>query len=810
MSTEEKPTTEISTEAIPHKEEQEEEGAKAPEVQGAAPAEKIPAIDPQKEETAIPTAAAAEEKAPEKTPEKAPEPVLGLDFGCKYIVASIGFDSDRLPYIVPNELNNLITPSVVGFSEWGRVIGEAAATEWARQPSNFCGDVKTRLLNDVSDPLLLRGHELLPQQVGAMLLVRMRRYARDHYARQFSTPTSPELNKCVIALPAWALNGKCPATVLDAAKIAGLDVAAFVADTTAAAVCHYALHPPTPASTDDSEGEQKEKKNVRNVLFVDCGEGNFSAAVVGIEPGTLTVKGVASTKDFGGAYVDRVVMDDLLGQFCTAHKVDRSCIPAKPLLRLKNAVEKAKTILSTIPSTQVIVEAFYAGIDLSYTLTSEAIAAATCGGTSSDTGAAVIRKVLSEAIDAATITTSSSSDNNNNESFKGIDAVEIIGGGVRAPFVQNIIAAALTEKCNWPADRPLSRSLDGSSAVATGCGLVAQMVTGHFPLKLKVEGDTRIISVDKDSKLCSGSALSDEDIKRYAEAEAAFLAEDEYKVKCSEKRHELERYISDTKASCSDPKLAEYVSEEEKASIRALLTVEDDWVVDNPMAEIATTQDRIDKIKAAVAAAAPRLDTRMKELAEARLKEIEEAKKAPPPKTDGSTAAKRQPRTPKERIEMALKRKEQGNQQFKEGAYAEANLRYTQGVTLLDELDMRQIEGNEEMKKQANELKVTLHVNIALTLQKTGAANNRIMENCNKALAIDPNHVKALFRRAQAYVAMKDITAAEKDINKILKIDKDNAPAKKELAHIRKLQKAELERQKKLSKAMFSMLGSDD
>lgn len=792
------------------------EESSAPE---EAPAEKIPAI--QKPESETPSKEEEEKKPsePSKKEEeeeaKAPEPVLGIDFGGKYIVASIGFDSERLPYIVPNELNNLITPTVVGFSEWGRVIGEAAATEWARQPRNFCGDVKSRLLSGDSAPLALRGHDLAPQQVAAMLLMRLRRYARDHYARQIADDQEKKegkevpLDTCAIALPAWALAGQeVPGAVLDAARVAGLDVAAFVADTTAAAVCHYSLHPPehTDESGSEKVNDEQKKSSKKTVLFVDCGEGNFSAAAVGIEPGTLTVLASASTHEFGGSYIDRAIVDDLLGRFCAAHKVDRTQIPAKPLLRLKNAVEKAKTILSTIPSTQVIVEAFYEGMDLSYTLTSEAVAAACVSGA----GAEAVRRTLSDVIDASKICAEGTSTEEEGGRKCPLDAVEIIGGCVRAPCVQATIAKILAEKCHWPSDKPLSRSLDGSSSVATGCGLIAQMVTGRFPLKLVVEGDTRIIKVTEEAAEAAKGRLAPELIEKYVEAEKAFLAEDEYRIKCSEKRHELERYISDTKASCNDSGMAEFINNDEKTAVLALLNTEDEWVIDNPMADLAVTQERITKVKTAVAEAAPRMDARLKELEEARLKAIEEAKKAPPPKTDGSTAAKRQPRTPKERIEMALKRKEQGNQQFKDGAYPEANLRYTQGVTLLDELDMRILEGNDEMKKQANELKVTLYVNIALTLQKTGAASNRIIENCNKALAIDPNHVKALFRRAQALIAMKDIKAAEKDINKILGIDKDNAPAKKELAHIKRLQKAELERQKKLSKAMFSAFGSDN
>ena len=56
-----------------------------------------------------------------------------------------------MPYIVPNDFWGKAQdpPSVVGFDENGRVIGEAAATECTRCPNDFALDTKTPLLTSV-------------------------------------------------------------------------------------------------------------------------------------------------------------------------------------------------------------------------------------------------------------------------------------------------------------------------------------------------------------------------------------------------------------------------------------------------------------------------------------------------------------------------------------------------------------------------------------------------------------------------------------------------------------------------------------
>ena len=112
-----------------------------------------------------------------------------------------------------------------------------------------------------------------------------------------------------------------------------------------------------------------------------------------------------------------------------------------------------------------------------------------------------------------------------------------------------------------------------------------------------------------------------------------------------------------------------------------------------------------------------------------------------------------------------------------------------------------------EEEEEAKALKVTLYVNNAIALYKAGASHNKVIENCNSALALDPKNVKALFRRALCYNAEKEWKKAEKDLMAALEIDPENSQAKRELAIAQKGIAHDKAREKKLAQNMLAALG---
>ncbi|XP_062109273.1 70 kDa peptidyl-prolyl isomerase-like [Humulus lupulus] len=128
-----------------------------------------------------------------------------------------------------------------------------------------------------------------------------------------------------------------------------------------------------------------------------------------------------------------------------------------------------------------------------------------------------------------------------------------------------------------------------------------------------------------------------------------------------------------------------------------------------------------------------------------------------------------------EKIEAAGKKKEEGNAVFKAGKYERASKRYEKAVSFI-EYDSS---FSDEEKQQAKVLKITCNLNNAACKLKL-KDYKQAEKLCTKVLELDSKNVKALYRRAQAYIQLVDLDLAEIDIKKALEIDPDNRDVKME------------------------------
>ncbi|XP_043708443.1 peptidyl-prolyl cis-trans isomerase FKBP62-like isoform X3 [Telopea speciosissima] len=128
-----------------------------------------------------------------------------------------------------------------------------------------------------------------------------------------------------------------------------------------------------------------------------------------------------------------------------------------------------------------------------------------------------------------------------------------------------------------------------------------------------------------------------------------------------------------------------------------------------------------------------------------------------------------------EKIEAAGKKKEEGNLLFKAGKYERASKRYEKAAKYIE----YDTSFSEEEKKQAKALKVTCNLNNAACKLKL-KDYKQAEKLCTKVLEIDSTSVKALYRRAQAYIQLVDLELAELDIKKALELDPNNRDVKLE------------------------------
>lgn len=99
-------------------------------------------------------------------------------------------------------------------------------------------------------------------------------------------------------------------------------------------------------------------------------------------------------------------------------------------------------------------------------------------------------------------------------------------------------------------------------------------------------------------------------------------------------------------------------------------------------------------------------------------------------------------------------------------------------------------------------IKLSCHINIAACQLKT-KEYDEVVQHCTKALDIDPDNEKALYRRGCAHYERKLYLNAKTDLTDTLKVNPQNKSARDKLAEV---EKALEERKKKQKSNMFGGL----
>lgn len=137
----------------------------------------------------------------------------------------------------------------------------------------------------------------------------------------------------------------------------------------------------------------------------------------------------------------------------------------------------------------------------------------------------------------------------------------------------------------------------------------------------------------------------------------------------------------------------------------------------------------------------------------------------PTPKQNG-TRQTNKPAPSEKDIKKGHALKEEGNALVKKGEHKKAIEKYTQSL-----------------KHNPNE--ITTYTNRALCYLSVKQYRDAVRD-CDEALMIDSNNVKALYRRAQAHKELKNIKACEDDLNSLLKVEPKNSAALKLLQEVQK------------------------
>lgn len=161
--------------------------------------------------------------------------------------------------------------------------------------------------------------------------------------------------------------------------------------------------------------------------------------------------------------------------------------------------------------------------------------------------------------------------------------------------------------------------------------------------------------------------------------------------------------------------------------------------------------------------------------------------------------------SPEEKMAAAGKRKDDGNELFKASKFKRAIKKYKKALTFLDaEYGM-----TDEQKAKSKELKVPLYLNLAACKLSTKQFTD-VLEDCKKALEIDPNNQKGLVRQAKANIELDDWEGAQKALARALELDPNNADAKREQVRLKKKIADQAAKDKKAFGGMFEKMAKMD
>ena len=392
---------------------------------------------------------------------------IGIDLGTTFSCIAV-YKNNKIE-IIPNEMGDPITPSIVTFSGDKVYAGEETLRIQTKDPKNTIYGVK-RLIGryfedkEVKEEIKKywtfkvkpgekqeKGHlplievdfegkkkDLAPEEISSLVLSKLKRSAERHLKTQ--------VNNCVVTIPAHFRESQKNATI-KACQDAGFNVLGTLNEPEAAALAF------------GFEGKNKNKKKEenpkeeKNILIFDLGGGTFDVSILELKDLVFTDKGKFGDPHFGGEDFDNALVDYCIERFYEMKKIKIDKInDPEPMKRLKMSCENAKKILSSKEVTQIELNCLKDNEDLSLEITRE-LFEDICGH--------LFDKCITPIYDLL---------NNINISAGAIDEIVLIGGSTRIPRIRRMLKSIFYQEPNT--------SINPDEAVPYGASILAAKLLG--------------------------------------------------------------------------------------------------------------------------------------------------------------------------------------------------------------------------------------------------------------------------------------------------------------------------------------------
>ncbi|XP_025912302.1 peptidyl-prolyl cis-trans isomerase FKBP5 [Apteryx rowi] len=159
----------------------------------------------------------------------------------------------------------------------------------------------------------------------------------------------------------------------------------------------------------------------------------------------------------------------------------------------------------------------------------------------------------------------------------------------------------------------------------------------------------------------------------------------------------------------------------------------------------------------------------------------------------------------KEKLEQAAIVKEKGTMYFKEGKYLQAVIQYGKIVSWLE----MEYGLSEKESKASDSFLLAAFLNLAMCYLKL-REYTKAVECCDKALGLDQDNEKGLYRRGEARLLMNEFELAKCDFQKVLEVNPQNKAAKSQISVCQKKTKEHNERDRRIYANMFKKFAERD
>ncbi|XP_067865472.1 FK506-binding protein-like [Heterodontus francisci] len=153
-----------------------------------------------------------------------------------------------------------------------------------------------------------------------------------------------------------------------------------------------------------------------------------------------------------------------------------------------------------------------------------------------------------------------------------------------------------------------------------------------------------------------------------------------------------------------------------------------------------------------------------------------------------------------EKWQAAMHHKAKGTEHFKSGNLFGAARRYSKSLKLLVTV---KYDVPLEKGEEYNKARRALYSNLAACQIKQNQYGS-VVQNCSKALEIDPDSVKCLYRRGQAYASINEFDKAKGDLKRVLELEPGNTAAVQQLRILNEQVKTQNDKMGKAMSKLFS------